>query len=315
MYSEKQLNAMTKTTLVDVATDLQQKVEALSAGPLTSSSIERRLLDIQEKAITIAETSRKNERELQERLDRVQKEHDKVITELNIQLSEAKSRETIELADAIKSIEQGVDKAKQDLSFGLKKVEIQHQERIEQLEKEYSEKEESLVNKITKLTTDFEELRKNIEEQRLNLLTNHKRELEQLDYDHKIMIRDQKITTADQIARQHGKVIVEQSKYDELSSYKQQSEQEILEVVKREVAVATNSLKSSLETKHNAEKSQLENDIKIYQNNEGFYKSQVNDLKALVADLQSRLNAVPSQIADAVKAAKAEVVVNQDNKK
>ena len=70
-----------------------------------------------------------------------------------------------------------------------------------------------------------------------------------------------------------------------------------------------------METKHNAEKSQLENDIKIYQNNEGFYKSQVNDLKALVADLQSRLNAVPSQIADAVKAAKAEVVVNQDNKK
>ena len=169
--------------------------------------------------------------------------------------------------------------------------------------------------KIDASNEEVSKIKQDNQEEISKIKVAQKRQLEEMDYEHKIAIRDKNKVVAEKIAESIHCVVVDKTDYNELKDGKDEEEDLILERIETAVANA----KSEVYAKTGKEKSDLKNstdlEIQGLKKDKEYLTRENESLLKRIASLESQVSAFPGQLKDAVEAAKADVTINQDNKK
>lgn len=121
----------------------------------------------------------------------------KVVTEATKTLEKLNS-----IPDTVKELKAQVDEIKESFAYELKEKEVELNEKKTQLDVDFIAYQADLKAKQEALDLDLTEYR-----------TKYARDLEQIKYDHSIAIRDADVSTADNIVKRYGNVIVNEDKW------------------------------------------------------------------------------------------------------
>lgn len=314
-HTAVQLDKMTKQTLIDLLLDSETKIENLSAGPLTSDAIKREALELSRRVVEVKKEEKELTLEYQQKSEELKSEMDLKKRELDLKYGSQQGKTADQIEAAYKSLGERAKQAEADLSFGLQKVEIEHSEKV----KAIAERTDKLVAenqaKIDASNEEVSKIKQDNQEEISKVKIAQKRQLEEMDYDHKIAVRDKNKTVAEKIADSVGCVVVLKEDWNELKDAKDEEESTILERIETAVANA----KSEVYAKTGKEKSDLKNstdlEIQGLKKDKEYLSKENESLLKRVATLESQVSAFPGQLKDAVEAAKADVTINQDNKK
>jgi len=200
--------------------------------------------------------------------------------------------------DTINSIKQEVDELKDNMDLGLRQYEQEILEKQTSLDEQFAERK---VN----LETDIETKRNEVEQ----LKSEFKREIETINYEHNLAFERKSIETANAIAKEYDKILVnksyeaemEQSYLDLREELTKEKESE-LSAKSRGHAIAENKLKSEFAQERIVLTTRLESAEK-----------RVSDLESQIEYLKEQLEISRTTLVDSLKASKSDVTVNNDN--
>lgn len=326
MYTDSQIKSANKENLTAMALDMKNTIEALKSQPMTSGAVERRLLDISEKANKIQAEEEESKRQHDLEKKRIENEANLAIKKLELEYN-SKRGLTIEQVNAqYKEIEEAVKKAKDNLDLGLKKKEIEISEQTTALTEKYNALKLELEEKHEDIRQHNETATKKILEaseakiEKSNadvakVKQENERTLEELAYEHKIAIRDKNLELANTIAKETGNTIINTKELEVIKAYKEDSEANIT----TKIETAVKEAESKLHAKYNSEASKAKADselkVQLLEKDKEYLTNENKSLKERIESLQDELAKVPGQIKEAVAAGRSEINVNQDNKK
>lgn len=312
MYTKKALEGQRKDDLVNVALDLQTRLEDATSGPLTSGDIEKRLLALSLAAGSVSDNAEKRKEEHVEKLAAIEADLKKQTKELELKYSSEEGVEAGELQSQFDMLAEQVKDAKSNLSYGLKEAEANFKIELEKLEDEFKKTVAEVTETRDEAVTKLETVTATSKEQLAELKTEHTRELEQFEYDSKLAIRDKKLGVAEKIANNYKMVVVDKDDYTKLSEFEKADAETIKSEVGKAVGMAESKIKREYETKLSSLTSSTDSRIALLMNNEQHLNGTIESQLARIADLEAQVKMFPSQLKEAVAAAKAEVTVHQD---
>lgn len=326
MYTDSQIKSANKDNLTAMALDMKNTIESLKSQPMTSGAVERRLLDLSEKASTVKAQEEENARQHQVKLKEIENEAELAKKKLELEYDSKRGLSVEQLNEQYKEIDSAVEKAKDNLDLDLKKKEIEFSEKTTALVEKYDALKVELEAKYetikeynetaTKKILEIDSLKiekSNADVARIKI--ENEREVEELDYDHKIALRDKNLTLAEEIAKQTGNTIIDTKKLQVLESYKEDSEANVTAKIETAVKEAESKLHSRYNGEASKAKSESELKVQLLEKDKQYLTNENNSLKERIDALQAELAKVPGQIKDAVASARSEINVNQDNKK
>jgi thioredoxin-like negative regulator of GroEL len=116
----------------------------------------------------------------------------------------------------------------------------------------------------------------------------------------------------EKLATSVGMELIDTEELEGLKEFKKTDADTISEIVKVEVAEASQRIYASEGAKASALKFASESKIALLENDKKHLESSVVAQTTRIAELEARLKDVPTQIAAAVQAAQSSVTVNQD---
>lgn len=312
IVSEAKMNSMNKGELVAYCSTLQERLEAASSGPMTSSEIERRNLDLQKQVIAVREAADAREAAHEEKLAQIAADKEVSIKKLELEYNSGQGVDAEGLSQMYTELEQKAKKAMESLAFGLKEAEVEAKVKLDEIEAKISKAESEAEVKLSEASASI----KNAVEESKNVIekikVNHERQVEQISYNNTISIRDENLKVATEIATKHSRVIILKSEYDELVDHKTIDEHEIEALVKEAVDTKSREIYASEGAKLGTLKAETSQKIALLENDKTYLTEQVTQFKERVSSLEEQVKSHPDKIAAAVAAAKADIVVNQD---
>lgn len=314
-YTEAQLNNMTKAQLVDITAKLGDKVEALSAGPVTADTIKAEYLSLKKEGADIAERRQLAKQAHAEAIEKIKADNEKSIKELELKFALNETTPADEIDKAYEDLEAKALKAVKDLSFGLEKAENDAKVELDKLK----DKTDKAQAKFDALVADLTQKEKDSTAKYIQDETNkqvaHTRKMEQQEYDNSIALRDNNNNFIKNVAYKLGISLIETEELKELESFKAKEESEVALIVEEAVKTAKYAVYAETNGKSAAAKAAYESEIALLKNDKSHLEATVKSQESRITDLENRLKDVPAQIAEAVKAAQSSVTVNQDSTK
>lgn len=225
-----------------------------------------------------------------------------------IQTAEKVIGQLANLPDVFAALRSEVETLKADLWLGLPQEEAAIKTKLDEMQAAYDKKfadlEEEFLRKSQVSSTELSNLAIQVSEQRKAA----ERQIEELKYDLKLKVERESLEAAAAIAAKHNRTLVPTKDYnvlaakaDEVAEASAAQIEAVRKEVEREKAIALNSLKSTKDAEIELLKVKLQS-----------AESQLSKTESEVEYFKKELAKVPAQIADAVKAAKADISVNQD---
>lgn len=313
--TEATLNGMNKGQVVATALSLIAKLDTLSSGPITSDRIKAEMLNLKREGLDIVERRENAKNELTKALAEIEANKERAIAELQLKFNANDGVDADALNKSYEDLEAKSIKAIKDLTFGLEKAEndaniemAKIQEKIDIAQKKYDDLVADTESKANSLRTRFaEEVNKTTIE--------HTRKMDQLSYDQSIALRDENMKFIKSAADNLNFDIVDKAELQNLKDFKAKEESELATALEDAVKEAKSSVYAAEGAKLNALKSQKDTEIALLQNDNKHLQTTITSQASRIADLEARLKDVPTQIAEAVKAAQSSVTVNQDSTK
>lgn len=314
-YTEQQLNAMNKTSLVSLAIELGLQLVSFQLGPLKGSDVEKTMLDLARQAANIKSNDDARQKAHVEALAKIEADKAIAIKKMELEFADSRGLEAAALEEAYKTIEEKSKLAIEELSFGLKKAEIENEQAIEKLQDELKVAKEKYSEALKESETAYNTAVNKMNTELAKLQQDHTREMEQVQYDNKIALRDEKLSSAETIAKLFNKVLIDASELAELQAEKTGDEASITATIEAAVKAATSEVYAKEGAKYNALKSSSESEIALLQKDKEYLSATITSLQLRIVSMDNQITAFPGQLKDAVEAAKADVTINQDNKK
>lgn len=313
--TEATLNGMNKGQVVATALSLKAQLDTLSSGPITADRIKAEMLNLKREGLEIVERRENAKNELTKALAEIEANKERAIAELQLKFGASDGTDADMLNTVYTDLEAKSVKAIKDLSFGLEKAEndaniemAKIQEKVDIAQKKYDDLVADTESKANSLRTRFaEEANKTTIE--------HTRKMDQLSYDQSIALRDENMKFIKSAADNLNFDIVDKAELQNLKDFKAKEETELATILEDAVNAAKSSVYAAEEAKLSALKSQKDTEIALLQNDNKHLQTTITSQAARIADLEARLKDVPTQIAEAVKAAQSSVTVNQDSTK
>lgn len=312
MYTENQLNGMTKAQIIEATLKLTNKVESLSSGPVTADTIKAAYLNLKKEGADIAERRQNSQQAHKEALAEIEANKLKAIAEMQLKYNSADGQDAKELDKLYADLEAKSVKAIKDLTFGLEKAEndaavelAKLAEKTEKAQAKYDDLVKDLTSKEKALVDSY------VADTEAKTVA-HKRKMEQLQYDNSIALRDGNIEFMEKMAVSVGMELIDSDELEGLKEFKKTDADAINEIVKVEVSEASQKIYASEGAKASALKFASESKIALLENDKKHLEVSVNSQAARIIELEARLKDVPAQIAAAVQAAQSSVTVNQD---
>lgn len=314
-YTESQLNSMNKTNLVALALEQGTQIAAFESGPLKSTDVEKIMLDLARQAANVKSNDESKAQAHTIALAQIEADKELAIKKLELEYADTRGLEAKALEEAYDNIEEKAKLAIEDLSFGLKKAEVETQQRIDELNEKKAQIETQYNEAIEAKKKELAEITEKINSEKEALKVAHTRDMEQAKYDNKIALRDENLEAAEKIAAEHGKKVVDSLEYKELVDYAKTDEKEVQSKVDEAVEAAKAEVHASEGAKYSALKSSTDNTIALLGKDKEYLTKQNEELLKRIEELNNQIKDFPSQLKEAVAAAKADVTINQDNKK
>lgn len=314
-YTEQQLNAMNKTNLVAFALELGIQLASFQSGPLKGSDVEKTMLDLARQAANIKSNDATREQAHELALAKIEADKELAIKKLNLEFADTKGLDAAALKDAYADIEAKSKLAIEDLSFGLQKAELENKAKIEELNEKLDAAKSEYETAINELKANLASAKESTTAELAELNTNHKRDMEQAGYDNKIALRDLNLKAAETIAGKFNKVVVDETTFKALEEAKAADEESINAQIDSAVSSAKATVYASEGAKLTSYKAEAEGKIALLSNDKEYLTKTISSLETRVAELQAQITKFPEQLKEAVAAAKADVTINQDNKK
>jgi hypothetical protein len=312
MYTEAQLNGMTKAQIIDATLKLTSRVESLSSGPVTADTIKAAYLSLKKEGADIAERRQNSQQAHKEALAEIEANKLKAIAEMELKYNSADGQDAKELDKLYADLEARSMKAIKDLTFGLEKAENDAAVELSKL----AEKTEKAQAKYDELVKDLTAKEKSLMDAYIAdtdaKTVAHRRKMEQLQYDNAIALRDGNIEFMEKLASSLGMEVIDSEELEGLKEFKKTDSDAINEIVKVEVAEASQKIYAAEGAKASALKYASETKIALLENDKKHLEAAVSSQANRIVELEARLKEVPNQIAAAVQAAQSSVTVNQD---
>jgi hypothetical protein len=312
MYTEAQLNGMTKAQIIEATLKLANKVDSLSSGPVTADTIKAAYLNLKKEGADIAERRQLAQQAHKQALAEIEANKERAIAEMTLKYGASEGENADLWETAYTSLEAKALKAVKDLTFGLEKAEndanvelAKLSEKVEKAQKNYDSLVEDLKAKEAMIVNTYNN-------DADNRTVAHKRKMEQLVYDNSIALRDGNIEFMEKAASSLGMEMIDQLELKGLKEFEKASEDAVLEIVKVAVAESSAKVYSSEGGKASALKFASDSTIALLENDKSHLIASVASQASRIIELEARLKDVPAQIAAAVQAAQSSVTVNQD---
>jgi len=314
--TEAQLNAKNKAQLVELASDLQLQLASAQSGPLKSSDIEKKLLDLKRQADLVADNAKKRNQEHTVELAKIANAHTLAVQKLTLEYKAEEGTDAAALSKLYDELKQKAQKSMEDLSFGLKQAEIETGVKLDALEEKLAKVKEAYEIEVTSLNEKLEAAKTKVATEKSEIELAHSRTVEQTKYTNKIALRDENLKAATDIAATHDKVVVDKAELAELKSFKATEDSKIATLIAAEVTKAKQEVYAAEGSKLSKAKSDAETAIALLTKDKEYNTAALADANKRIADLTQQIKDFPAQIAKAVEAAKANISVSQDaNKK
>jgi hypothetical protein len=316
MMTEAQLNAKNKGQVVNYALSIQRDLEAATAEPLTAAGLERKVLELKRKVISVKDNAIRRKQEYETTLTKIKSDTDIKIKELELEYSSSDAVETKELIELIKTLESQANKAKEDLTFGLKEAETSHKEELAKLENMLTKETEKVGELISKLNAELFDKKEETKKELEKIKISHSRDMEQLEYNNSLAIRDANLVVATKIAKENDLALISLTELNTLKTFKATEETKVATMLEEAINKAKSDVHRIEGAKFSSLKAESENTIKLLENDKIHLQDTNNNLLSQVTKLETQLAKVPEQIKEAVAASKANIQVTQDaNKK
>lgn len=310
--TESQLNGRNKGQVVEFAMKLQEKLEEATAGALTASGLERKVLALQREVIYVKDNALQRKQEFEHNVATIKANTEIKLKELELEYTNNDSLEAKELNELFKSLEEKATKAKKDLTFGLKEAETNSNEALIKIEENISKITNDSEEKFRKLEETLIEKKSEILNETIKLNKNHSRDIEAIKYEHKIALRDEDIELVNLIAEKKDLAVLPNAQFKKLSEFKEIKEDELAKTIKSAEDKAKSSVHAIEGSKFNSLKSNSENTIKLLENDK-LHLSETNiNLNNRITQLEAQVQNIPTAIKNAVEAAKTVVTTNVD---
>jgi hypothetical protein len=312
MYTEAQLNGMTKAQIIDATLKLTSKVESLSSGPITADTIKAAYLNLKKEGADIAERRQNSQQAHKEALAEIEANKVKAIAEMQLKYTSTDGQDAKELEKLYSDLEAKSIKAIKDLTFGLEKAENDAAVELAKLNEKTEKAQEKHDTLVAQLSDKEKEVIAKFYAEQESREVAHKRKMEQLQYDNSIALRDGNITFMEKAAASLGMEMIDSTELEGLKEFTKTDADAITEIVKVEVAEATSKVYASEGGKASALKFASDSKIALLENDKKHLEASVLAQATRITELEARLKDVPAQIAAAVQAAQSSVTVNQD---
>ncbi len=315
MYTEAQLNKENKTTLTELVLELQQQLVSATSGPLKSSDVEKKLLDLARQATSVQDNAIRREQQHEEAMKQLNNDLELAKAKLEFDFKSSEGKEAFALGDLYKALEEKANVAKDDLSFGLKQAEIDTQAKIDELNDQLEGVKAQYEAEVKGLEEYLESVRETTGAEVTKIKTDHTRIVEQLKYDNSIAIRDENLGVASSIAAKHGSVVVGKSEYESLKAFEGSDSDTIAAQIEVAEKKARSEVYATEGTKYAKLQNESNNTISLLEKDKDYLAKSVGQLNARIEELQDQIKLFPGQLKEAVAASKADITVQQDNKK
>ena len=310
--TEQYLNSQNKATLIGLVLTLNTDLENYKSGPLKSSDVEKKVLELAKQVTDVKAQEADRRRQHEEAL--VKLDNDKELAKRKLELEFESSRGISEdsLAGTYKDLEERSKINIDDLSFGLKKAEIEVDQKLEAVNAKLVEAETSFEEKKASITKETEDLKAKAIAEKTAIAVAHTREMEEIGYNNKIALRDENLGAATKIAAKHNAIIIDNDELEALKAVESINEETIKSAVGKAEGIMSSRMKrehemafKDAENKATLDKSLLEKDKEYLQKN-------LTDAQARILELTAQIKEFPNQLKAAVEAAKADISISQD---
>lgn len=298
------LDKLTKDRLVIEVLALNATLETLSTQPLTGSQVVKQQLSLAEKAtqaeVTIAELQK--EKELA--LETLEKEF------------EIKQTATLEdVTAAYAKLQVKIKDSKVASVSSLTKVEAETAEKIEIVIAGLGKAKEEATEKVAALEAQVTSVRESSEHERASINKENDREIEDLEYDHKVAVKQLNTTYAHNLAKGLGQSLVNTAELKDL----QNLEAVNADTIKDAVAAEKGKLTGILKAQHDSATKDLTHGYEMQLNTLGTEKTALENALSTaalrIATLETQVNNIPAVIKDSLTAAKADISVTNESAK
>lgn len=314
-FTDAQLNQKTKADLAALASDLQIQLASAQSGPLKSSDIEKKLLDLKRQADVVADNAKKRDQDHQIELTKIANAHELAIKKLELEYDSEEGLDAASLSKLYDDLAAKAAKSMDDLSFGLKQAEIETQVKIDALNEKLEAVKATYEEQSTALDEKLEAAKGKVAAEIATIQLNHTRTIEETQYKNKIALRDENLKAASDIAATQDKVLVDKSELADLKDFKAADEKAVQVLIAAEVKKAQSDVYAQEGGKLSKLKSESDTSIALLTKDKEYLTNSLADANTRIAELTAQIKDFPAQIAKAVEAAKANISVNQDAQK
>lgn len=312
MFTESELKNSNKDNLVAKAMQMVKRIADLTSGPITADILKGQHISIKKQAVTIVQERQESMQNYQLQLAQINADKEKTIAKLQLEFKSSESTPAKELEAQYTKLEKDATEAKGDLTFGLEKAENEANIKLAEIAVKVEEAEQDRKDAIDKHQTTVDDLADGLKTWRAVEAQSHARKMEQLAYDNKKALRDENREYADKAAKSFNASIIVTDELDDLKSFKVASEKEIADAIELAVKAGASAIYATEGTKLSKLKNETDSAIALLQNDKAHLIAKVSSDSSRIMDLENQLRMVPDQIAKAVDAAKASIMVNQD---
>lgn len=313
--TEQTLNRETKAIVIDIALDLQKKLENASAGELTASDIKRQTLELQRKALSIKDNATKREEEFKLELAKIEADKIKDIKSLELKYASTEGIDAKELIQLFVNLEEQADKTKDNLSFDFEEAELVHKAKLKELEDKFNVLVEEHTATLLKYDDEVNTAQEKSQKLIKDVTTTHERKLEKLNYDNSLAIRDAMLTTATKIADEHNLLLVDKEEYNSLKEYTITDANKVKELIETAVTKAKSEVYRTEGSKFSALKNNSDMEIALLKGSKESLELRISEYITRIVNLEKQVANIPIQIKEAVAAAKTEVNTNIETSK
>ncbi len=336
MKSLAEVNKLNSGAKTDYILELQENIETLASQDLTPGQVEIQQLQLAKRIQEATEVEKEAKREFEVSIKKIEEDAALAKAELQLKYQVKQGSSIEELIQEAKTLEERVAKGKEELTFGLREEKAKHTEKLRQLEEAFKAKNEELEKALEtakekfdsdlkkaeekaqsetdKINENIEKLKKDQTEAKTTkelaveeLKQAKIREITKIEYDHQLAVETKDLDTTTKILKGYKKVHIDVTELDEIKGKAEANtklKEEEVEKIRKEAETKVYSAEGA---KYGKLKASTDQEIAILTAKNEHLEGVIGESKTRITALENQIAQFPTQLREAVEAAKTPV--------
>jgi len=259
MYTEAQLNGKNKGQVIVIALNAIASLDALNNAPATPNAVKGAMINLKREIGLSKERTTIANNDFKLAKSQLEEDNKKAIAELELKYQASTGEDQTELIKQFTELQNKIEKAKKDLTFGLEVAQLEHTEDMESIKGSLSKAKDDQVDTLGTYIEEVADAKNDAISEIKSIEGTQTRRVEQLLYDNKIAIRDEDEKYITVICKKLNLTAVDTDDYNELEAFKAADAKEVEAKITDAVNQATSVVHRTEGAKYGSLKSSSDN--------------------------------------------------------